>query len=374
MEPATQAVPGYFAWQAPGQPVVIQLSVDVVDRMNVDIMRGFGLVPKRGAEVGGILIGAVTRDNPAGDVSTIRIDDFEAVPCTYARGPSFLLTDAERESFEEVCQRHGSKAVGYYRSHTRDGLALQPEDIHLLERHFQLALLVKPFATKPGVAGFFVRENGAFPAATPLEFPFRRWEMTGQEPPRRAPMQERKRREREPQKREEDAAVPPIPRDEKVVAAPDSSAASQPYYRIFSAEPKEPPKQTPQEPRAPKSRTGMWLVASFVFLLLGVLLGYEASRITAPQRPSDFALSLSAERTGDNLTVRWNPDARAVLSAIGAVLEIEDGGQTQRRELDRANLSSGSFVYGTTSDKVRFRLVLDLGSGLSVTQALDWSR
>ena len=117
----------------------------------------------------------------------------------------------------------------------------------------------------------------------------------------------------------------------------------------------------------------MWLVACFVFLLLGVLLGYEASRITAPQRgASDFALSLAAERTGENLTVRWNPSARAVLSASSGVLEIDDGGQTQRRELDRANLSSGSFVYGTTSDKVRFRLVLDLGSGLSVTEALDW--
>ena len=145
--------------------------------------------------MGGILIGTIKSD-------TIRIEDFEPVPCTYARGPSYLLTDAERESFEEVCQRRGTEAVGYYRSHTRDGLALQPEDLHLLERHFQLALLVKPFATKPGVAGFFVRENGVFPAATPLEFPFRRWEMTGEEPPRRAPMQERKRKEREPEKRQ----------------------------------------------------------------------------------------------------------------------------------------------------------------------------
>ena len=107
-----------------------------------------------------------------------------------------------------MCERRSPRnaghtyAVGYYRSHTREGLALQPEDIELLDRHFpspsQIALLVKPFATKPGVAGFFVRENGEFPAATPLEFPFRRWEMTGEEPPRRAPMQERKSRQKEP--------------------------------------------------------------------------------------------------------------------------------------------------------------------------------
>jgi hypothetical protein len=362
MEASTQGVPGYFVWQVPGQPIVVHLSVDVVDRMGADIMRGFGLVPKRGAEVGGILLGTVKSD-------TIRIEDFEPVPCTYARGPSYLLTDAERESFEEACQRRGTEAVGYYRSHTREGLALQPEDLHLLERHFKLALLVKPFATKPSTAGFFVRENGVFPAATPLEFPFRRWEMTGEEPPRRAPMQERKRKEREP-----GAPVQSAPSGEKVAAAPVSAIAPQPYYRIFSMEPTEPPKELPEQPRS-KSRTGIWLVACFVFLLLGVLLGYEAMRITAPQRgASDFALSLAAERTGENLTVRWNPNARAVLSASNAVLEIEDGGDTKRVELDRPTLSNGSMLYHNVSDKIHFRLVVYLNSGLTVTEALEWAR
>ena len=372
MEPAAQGVPGYFVWQAPGQPVVIHLSVDVVDRMGADILRGFGAVPKRGAEVGGVLIGTVTQGGAPAKIRTVRIEDFEAVPCTYARGPSYLLTEAERTYFDEVCQRRSAKVVGFYRSHTREGLTLQPEDLQLLDRSFppiaQVVLLVKPFATKPGVAGFFVRENGQFPAATPLEFPFRRWEMTGEEPPRRPPMEERKRKEREP------AAAPSEGRQESTAAAPASAVAPAPYYRIFSAEPKEPPGDPPKQPQSPKSRTGVWLVASFLFLLLGVLLGYEASRLNAPQRASDFALSLGVERTGGNLTVHWNPNAKAVLSAGRGVLEIDDGGQPQRRELDRANLSSGTFVYATTSDRVRFRLVLDLGSGLSVTEALDWLR
>src|SRR5512142_2326163 len=99
MEPAAQAGPAYFVWQAPGQPVVIHLNIDAVDRMNADILRGFGAVPKRGAEVGGVLIGATQR----GDVNTIRIEDFEAIPCTYARGPSYLLTEAEKALFDEVC-------------------------------------------------------------------------------------------------------------------------------------------------------------------------------------------------------------------------------------------------------------------------------
>lgn len=359
MEASTQGVPGYFVWQVAGQPAAVHISIDVVDRMGADIMRGFGLVPKRGAEVGGILIGTVKTD-------TIRIEDFEPVPCTYARGPSYLLTDAERASFEEVCDRRGTEAVGYYRSHTRDGLALQPEDLQLMERHFRLALLVRPFATKPSVAGFFVKANGVFPVVTPLEFPFRRWEMTGEEPPRRVPMEERKPKEREPEDTQ--------PRETQPEAIDDDAQAPQPYYRIFSMEPAAQPKQLPQPP-GPKSRTGMWLVACFVFLFLGVLLGYEAMRITAPQRgASDFALSLAAERTGENLTVRWNPNARGIISATSGVLEIEDGGETKHVLLDHANLSSGNFVYGSVSNKVRFRLVLNLGSGLNVTEVLDWER
>ncbi len=364
MDPATQGVPGYFVWQVPGQPVVVHLRLEVVDRMAADIQRGFGAVPKRGAEVGGILVGVIE----SGDVSTVRIEDFEAVPCKYVRGPSYLLTEYERSLFDEVCERRSPQnaghtyAVGYYRSHTRDGLALQPEDIELLERDFpspsQIALLVKPFGTKPSVAGFFVRESGKFPAATPLEFPFRRWEMTGEEPPRRPTLQERRPRQKKPQPRA------PAPR----------------YERIFSAEPEAPPEarseqQKPPELRvSPKSRSGMWMVATFIFLLLGVLLGYEASRITAPLRPSDFALSLAVERTSQNLTVHWNPDAPAVRSASHGVLEIDDGGETKRLDLARADLSSGSMVYHNASEKVRFRLIMYLDSGLSVTQELQWPR
>ena len=363
MEPATQAVPGYFVWQVPGQPVAIHLSIDVVDRMGADMLRGFGAVPKRGAEVGGVLIGSITD----GQVRTVRVDDFEAIPCTYARGPSYLLTDAERARFEETCRRRSAGVVGYYRSHTREGLSLQPEDIQLLDQHFpsaaQVALLVKPFATKPSLAGFFVRKNGVFPPATPLEFPFRRWEMTGEEPPLRAPLEERKRRE-------PDAAL-----SSATQTAIPLAASPQPYYRIFSAEPGEVIDPPPEDTHASKSRTGMWLVAGFMFLLLGVLLGYEASRITAPQRAaSDFALSLAVERTGENLTVHWNPEARAIVAASKGVLEIEDGGETKRVELDRANLSSGSMVYRNMTGKVDFRLMVYFNAHLSVTDALEWTQ
>ncbi|HEY2845342.1 MAG TPA: hypothetical protein VGJ09_16885 [Bryobacteraceae bacterium] len=329
-------VPGYYVWAVPGMPAAVHLSLDVVDRLAAEFLRGFEAVPKRGAEVGGVLLGFIE----PGQIATVRVEDFEPVPCTYVRGPSYLLTQNEREVFDQVCQRRSP--VGYYRSHTREGLALGQEDIDLLEHNFPLtahvALLVKPVAGEPGTAGFFVRENGVFPGATRLQFPFRRWEMTGQEPPA-------------------------------------ARAAEPAVLKPVLLEPDPPPvldNPKAEAPRKPKSRAGIWLVAAFFFLLLGVLLGYEASQITAPRRGSDFALSLAVARNGDNLMVRWNRDAPAIRSAGSGLLEITDGGDVKHMELDRANLSGGSFIYRNTSDRVSFRLVVYLDEGVSVAEALDW--
>jgi len=332
MGPRTQGVPGYYVWAVPGNPVAVHLRLDVVDRLAAEFQRGLGAVPKRGAEVGGVLLGSI-EPGLVKDTSIVRIDDFEPVPCSYVRGPSYLLTEEDRKIFDEICERRSP--VGYYRSHTRAGLSLGPEDLDLA---LNVALLVKPLADKPGVAGFFVRENGVFPGKTPLEFPFRRWEMTGEDPP---------------------PAPPPVKPASEIVAPPPEPVAELPR---------------PDVPPRPKSRTGIWMVAAFVFLLLGVLLGYQASRITAPRRASDFAVSLAVERNGDNLMVSWNREAPAVRSANSGLLEIDDGGEMKRMELDRANLSGGNFIYRNASEKVRFRLVVYLDPGVSVTEELDWPR
>jgi hypothetical protein len=334
MGPRTQGVLGYYVWAVPGHPVAVHLRLDVVDRLAAEFLRGLGAVPKRGAEVGGVLLGSI-EPGLVKDTSIVRIEDFEPVPCSYVRGPSYLLTDDDRKLFDEICERRSP--VGYYRSHTREGLSLGPEDLDLA---LNVALLVKPLADKPGVAGFFIRENGVFPGKTPLEFPFRRWEMTGEEPPPPPPS----------------APVKPAP---EIVVPPPQQIAE--------------PLRLDVPPR-PKSRTGIWMVAAFVFLLLGVLLGYQASLITTPRRASDFAVSLAVERNGDNLMVRWNREAPAVRSANSGLLEIDDGGETKRMELDRANLSGGNFIYRKASEKVRFRLVIYLDPGVSVTEELDWPR
>jgi hypothetical protein len=312
-------------------------------------MRGFGAVPKRGAEAGGLLLGTITPGSP----SIVRIDDFEPIPCHYRRGLSYLFTEDDSAAFEQAFERYKPDpsrsiyAVGYFRGHTREGLSLAPEDVELLDQFFpgpaHVALLVKPFATKVSVAGFFVREDGVFPETTPLEFPFGRRELTGEErPPRRSLLERRPRA------------------DDSRTPAPVGDLA-----------------YPGQVPAASKPRSNwVWIPLSFIFLLLGAALGYQAavnlgSRAAAGS-PQDYLLSLSVMKTGGNLTVKWDGQSAAVRAASRGLLEIDDSGYTKSVQLDAAQLQNGSLIYRNSTKTVHFRLTVYPKARLSIIETLDW--
>jgi len=359
MDPSIQAVPGYYVWELPGKSIAVHLSLAIVDRLSAEIMRGFGLVPKRGAEVGGLLLGSIEE----GTKTIVRVEDFELIPCDYKRGPSYLFTADDGAVFDEAAT-HSPSAVGYFRSHTRDGMSMGPEDIELMEQYFpspnRIALLVKPFATKVSVASFFFREDGLFQSAAPLEFPFRRRELTGEEAPPRRSMLERTPRRRE--------------------LRSDPGAVAQPAEFI----PEEFPEQVPEPPEPayaytppPRSRTRsgwVWIPLSFVFLLLGVVLGFQAALTMGPKvsGASDYSLGLSVTREGANLSVKWDREAPAVKAAQKGLLEIEDGGYTKPVDLDAAQLSNGNILFTNSSKTVHFRLTVFPQAGVSVIQAADW--
>ncbi len=362
----TQDVPGYYVWEVPGKALVVHLHLDVIDGVLSEVMRGFGAVPKRGAEVGGLLIGTIEPSGgERGEQTIVRIEDFESVECAYKRGPSYLFTEDDGTTFHDAWERwqpgrsRPSYAVGFFRSHTRDGLSLSPVDIELLDRYFEgpsyAALLVKPFATKASLAGFFFREGGVFPAETPLQFPFRRRDLTGEEAPPRRPLSERGPRERRPRALVRAAA--PVPDGET-----DATQAG-PAYAVTAPT---------------RSRLGGWMgiPLSFIFLLLGVALGFQAAtsmgmraRVSDSQ---DFSLGLKVSMNGDNLKVQWNPEAAQIRGAQRGVLEIQDGTYSKPVDLDAALLQSGSIIYRNSSSAVHFRLMVYMNARLTVTETLDW--
>ena len=368
METRTQDPAGYYVWEVPGQPVIVHVRLDVVDRMAAEIMRGFGAVPRRGAEVGGVLVGTARPGVPA----IVRIEDFEPVPCEYRRGPSYLFTEEDGRDFEDCWQRlqpsssPSAYAVGYFRSHTRDGFSLEPEDLELLDQFFpgpaHVALLIKPYATRVSVGALFVREHGAFPAKSPLEFPLRRRELLGEEAPPRRPLGEGGRVDRRPR-----AAA---------LAAEESPQTAFGFSQPARTSPLgSPPVSAPV--RAWRSGW-VWLPLTFLFLLLGVALGYQLAQTMGARATAiaaqELSLTLSAKRNDDNLSVTWNRFAPSVRAAQKGLLEIDDGGYTKPVSLDSAQLQNGSLIYHNATNSVRFRLTVYPQARLSVVETFEWKQ
>ena len=374
--PKTRA--GAYLWEVPGKPVAVYIALDVVDRILQDTMRGFGAVPKRGAEIGGILLGKST----TGPRLTVEIEDYEMIPIEYRRGPSYLLSDADKKAFEETYSRlrhgfkNGAHPVGMFRSQTRDAVGLGPEDLELLDRFLpeadKVVLLIQPFATRVSTAGFYFRESGKFQSGPPLvEFPFRRKELAGEGDSTKpsAPQPER------PMVRGQ--AAPPAPRPD----APAANGASLSLARsplISTQAPAPAPSLTfDDEPEEQQGRSGwMWLPLSFIFLLLGVLLGFQAALTLRPQTQpgagDPFNTALSVSKDGDDLNVRWDRQAAAIHSARRGQLVIEDGPYTKTVELDANQLQTGSVVYRHSSPDVKFRLELMLHDRNTLVEKLEW--
>src|SRR5689334_24680772 len=116
---------GYF-WTCPSKPLSVQFSPEVVNRLGLEAMEAFKAVPRRGLEVGGVLLG---RSEIRDGITILYIEGFEAVESEHRSGPNYQLSETDLERLEETF-RHHRDIVGIYRTQTRsDHLALQPDDV-----------------------------------------------------------------------------------------------------------------------------------------------------------------------------------------------------------------------------------------------------
>ena len=401
----------YYSWTPDGKAVQVWLDFDVIDRMSAEVMRGFGSVPKRGAEVGGVLLGRVDKTGKL----TVHIHDFVIVPCDYRRGPSYQLTSADTQLFSDAVAKatQGSAAdlrpVGYFRSHTRDGMGLTEDDLQLFSNFFpdptSVILLVRPFATKVSQAGFFFEENGQIRSdATYLTFPFRRRELGGGaigENPRQGadhqgagtPVASEQGSELSPSV---DASVSDFAagngvRPEAFAPAGNSienrrlfgnaeESAPSLDAGAFSREPLGNPAQTAGFVGAPNfpnpnfanpnfanteasqkiKKSWVWLPLSSIFLMLGVLVGFLiAITIKQPNTAvplSAYGLSLAVQQDSDSVHVTWDRGAVPVAIATRGILHIQDGDFYKAVELKAADLQTGSVIIRNVGSNVTLRL------------------
>lgn len=360
-----------WLWEPAGKAVHVELSLDVVDRLGADAIRGLGAVPKRGLEIGGLLLGTVEQGTPARVVVT----DFEVVPSDYVNGPVYTLSDADRKRFAAAVARH-PQAVGWFRSHTRGDMRLADDDVALTDRFFPgesaLVLMVCPAVLRPSTAAFFVREDGKLPSEPAHQWTFRRREMGGGDPPRRRALGERPHSE---------FTAPPEPE-------PSDSVREHrvPIRRVvhpsLEARPTEPPPpplfQNYEHAGESKfaSRAG-WAVFLLLLLAFGMVAGYHLAggRVPPAAKPAEtdpFAIGLTAAPGGDGVLVRWNLEAPAIRRAERAVLTITESGGSKEVELDGNQLRNGSVLYHNVAPEIRFTLQVVLPSNRSTSESVTW--
>jgi hypothetical protein len=327
-----ESMPEFFVWQIPEKPVTVDLSLDVISRMNAPIVEAFKSLPRRGLEIGGLLLGRIEPGHP----HKVIIEDFEAVDSEHLHGPSYALSPRDIERLQSRLAywrsrtEHGKSVVGYYRANTRPVLCMDDDDLRVAREFFadpaHVFLLVKPAATGDSVAGFFFWENGQIQRESSYqEFPF------------------------------------------------DSAQLRRKEFPLLAAT--EPPSDAvpivPQlDPRMRRVRAGSighdllrwwWVPASVVLFLAGWWLRPHQQ----PSKPAVVSaghalpanqLGLNVERNGKSLKLTWDRNAPAVRHADGASLWISDGEHVKKINLDPGQLERGSVAYWPTTGDIDFRL------------------
>lgn len=388
-ETSTSTAPLYV-WKPAGKPISVHIQFDVIDRILLEVMRGFGAVPKRGAEVGGILLGTTEQQ---GDHTVVKVEDFEIIDCDHASGPSFILSDEDRAGFEESMQRWRQGpdrriyAVGFYRGHTREGICLAAEDLAILDEMFPdpsaIALIVKPYATKVSMAGIFFREDGQFKAdASVLEFPFRRKELGGgvsaTERLAAAARFGQQRAGDDPRLSFRQNTFEQGAPMEMAETAPEPAANPTPSFPPGPASGAEAGAVTASKGKGVRGGW-VWIPLSFIFMLLGVVVGFQIALSMRPRQPVNqwleaWDMTLAVKRTGEELTVTWDPLAPAVRNANRGALIIQSRTETQTIDLKGSQLQGGSVIYKGVPERVIFRLEVYPRERLVVSEIAEFKR
>lgn len=281
----------------------VECPPSVLEEIRQLAVKGFTQLGRGGLEVGGVLYG--TRDG-----ERVVVSSFAELACEHALGPAFVLSEKDRQGLPPLLSgANGLEAVGWFRVHSHNGLALDFHD-RLFYQCFprdvpSAALILKPTTWGPAVAAFFVREPD------------------GQ-------------------------IVPPSPHE--FLLAPPKAAT-----RPFAAHADVPPNQSrpaaavPPEAPARRPRWELWALAP------GIAACCFAAWTLWPRPAPNLDLVATVIAPGE-VHIQWNHHAPAILRARSGTLLIDDGDRSKAIPLERDQLQSSSVTYSHESSRIFVRL------------------
>jgi hypothetical protein len=348
-----------FRWKPaePGPEVLLRWSV--MSGIEAEVMEGFKALPRRGAEIGGALLG---HRGPHGE---FLIDSWQPIPIEHRSGPSYILSDADLSAWGEFVARARAGAqhfIGVYRSQTRPGLSVTPDDCRIVEKFLPredgVLLIVKPLSITESVATFYFCDGGAIVDAAAES---REFEFGGK-------------------------------------AIPAGALVEPPVGRLGPIPPESAPREnrsTEQSPSSRLSASGVWPISWQGFswqrwasvllpvsaIAAGAALGLYAhyrgggpaenpvpSAIAAPSPLS--GLDLRAERTPEGMRLTWNANSPVLAGATEGVLLIDDSGSRAQQRLSPEELRAGSFVWRPSSGQTEFEVRVIAASGREYAESI----
>jgi hypothetical protein len=357
----------FGAWSAPQTSLAIEYSLVAIEEIRQAVAEGFQRFARGGIEVGGVLYGTYEK-------GVVRILAVREIACEHARGPSFILSEGDRELLAEQWERDrddprlsGFSALGFYVSHTRSEVTLLPADVEFFNEFFpdpyHVALVVRPGRAGAMRAGFFVREaDGSVKAETSYQdfsFPERLGGPSATRHPREQASLIEKRTTMPLGFTPSQVEPPPAP--------PPTEFAVPNFGGLGAAAPQSAraPEYMPVQP--PPRRWGAWLAA--ILLIIAVAAGAFAYwRYFLPSTGPAEPLSLAAYQHESQLRIEWNHNASSVRDAGKGSLEITDGQTMQTIPLTPEDLARGSFTYTPTTGDVQVRMEIQSASRGNVVE------
>ena len=329
------------------------MPIGLADRIAGYVTEAYKSLPRRGAEAGGLLLGGVR----LGPVIDIFITGFEAVPCDYLFGPSFVISDNVLAEFRKAAGRHpAAEIVGYYRSHTRKGSGPDLSDQEIVDKIFPglsgMLLVIRPSGISALTGSYYFFQSGRLEVRpVGADFPFL-VTVPGGTPPT------------DPSASEEVAAHaphPPVPHPP--LAAPASTMAPTP-----EAPPQFREKSFVESAEVRKRRRGLqWEVVAAGLMIIAALglLWWQYRGVngddeaTAQAAPSHVAtLGLTVAPGDGGWRIAWDPSSEAARDSVRGVLNITEDTSHERIALNPSQIRAGSTTYRPIGDDITFRLDL----------------
>ncbi|MCU1232796.1 MAG: hypothetical protein JWP63_763 [Candidatus Solibacter sp.] len=322
----------FYKRESPQDGQSVLLSESVVRGLRRLTIDGFVALPRRGIEVGGVLLGIA-------DSEEVRLEGFEEVACEHRYGPSYALSESDRVKLHQLMAAWPSAkspVVGFFRSFTSRDPVIEEADEAFVREHFPTGwfvyLMLQPLSVENCVASFrLFRDGHLLPDIEEPAWPF----AVTENPP------------------EPPSALPSLPAIENPPSLPPAT-----------------PRRVHAEERdvAPLQRARWWVPAliCLVSAAAGALITQMTNAMQMPARePRWTDLHLDARPVDGRLEVRWDANPRTLIATRGR-LEVTDGDSRRDIELDADQLRGGIFTYAPSNRDVRLRLSLYAkGSGIA---------